>query len=119
MASKVIRYLREGHFYGENGRMQEIEQAFLSRFNNLATGSCQGKLGYSGGVGTMIAFEVGDASKEKTLQYIRALFHNGIVAFLAGQNPTRVRFLLPTCLTEEHIEEIFQIIKKTAHEVIT
>ena len=118
MGNKIIQYLREGHFYGEQGRMKEIEEAFLSRLKNLSVGSCQGKLGYPGGIGTMISFEVGDASKEKTLEYIRALFNNGIISFLAGQNPTRVRFLLPTCLTEEHITDIFRIVEKTTHEVI-
>ena len=102
----------------KGGRMSELEKAFTSRFKNLAEGSCRGKLGAFGGVGSMIFFEVGDASKETTVKYVRALFSNGIIAFFAGQNPARVRFLLPICLTEEHITEIFQIIEKTTHEVI-
>lgn len=118
MGHKIIKYLREGNFYGENGRIAEIEQIFLSRFKDLSARSCRGKLGYSGGVGTMIAFEVGDSSKEKTLEYIRVLFRNGVISFFAGSNPTRVRLLLPVCLTKEHITEIFQIIEQTTHEVI-
>ena len=119
MGQKIIKYLQEGPFYGEEGRIAEIERTFLSGLQNLAQGSCRGKIGYSGGIGTMIAFEVGDSSKEKTLEYTKALFHNGVISFFAGSQPTRVRFLLPICLTDEHIAEILQIIEKTAHEVIT
>ena len=118
MGEKIVRYLTEGNFYGEQGRIAEIERSVLSGLQELSNGSCRDKLGYSGGMGTMITFEVGDSSKEKTIEYVMALFRNGIVAFLAGQDPTRVRLLLPVCLTEEHIAEILKIIEKTAHEVI-
>ncbi|MCY4643141.1 MAG: aminotransferase class III-fold pyridoxal phosphate-dependent enzyme [Bacteriovoracales bacterium] len=118
MGTKTIKFLTEGGFYGDAGRMQEIEHNFLSRLKALSEGPCKGKLGSARGVGTMIAFEVGDASKEVTVQYIKTLFNNGIISFSAGSHPTRVRFLLPVCLTEEHIENIFQIIEKTTHEVI-
>ena len=118
MGHKVIKFLREGGFYGEKGRVYQIEQAFLSRFKQLMLGSCRDKITHAHGFGTMIAFEVGDSSKEKTMEFIKALFHNGIISFLAGQNPTRARFLLPVCLKDEYICEIFQIIEKTTLEVI-
>lgn len=117
-ASKVIKFLVEGNFYGNNGRMNEIEQKFISKLQGLAKGSCQGKIGYAGGKGTMISFEVGDSGKDTTDKYIKKLFDNGIISFKAGANPTRVRFLLPICLTDEHIDEIMQIIEKTANEVL-
>lgn len=118
MGHKVLKLLREGPFYGKDGRIKEIEQAFLSGLNHLAQGPCKGKMTYVGGVGTMIAFEVGDSSKEQTLKYTKALFQNGVISFFAGANPTRVRLLLPVCLTQEHITEILHIIEQTTHEVI-
>ena len=66
----------------------------------------------------MISFEVGDASKELTSSFVKQLYKNGIISFTAGKNPARIRFLLPTCLTDEHIDEIFRIIDHTIHEVV-
>ncbi|EQC52562.1 aminotransferase class III-fold pyridoxal phosphate-dependent enzyme [Bacteriovorax sp. DB6_IX] len=115
---KIIRYLTEGNFYGENGRIAELEHTFLSKLNHLSKNSCKGKINYSGGIGTMIAFEVGDASKDITIEFIKKLFENGIIAFMAGNQPTRVRLLLPLSLTDEHINEIFKIIEQTVLEVV-
>lgn len=115
---KVVRYLTEGNFYGENGRMKELEGKFISKLNHLGATTCKGKIGYAGGVGTMISFEVGDSSKDATDKFIKKLFENGIICFSAGKDPVRVRFLIPTCLTDEHIDEIFKIIEKTAQEVL-
>ena len=64
----------------------------------------------------MIAFEIGDSSKEMTLDFCKKLFENGIISFIAGKEPTRVRFLLPVCLTDEHIDDVLKIIEKTALE---
>lgn len=110
---KIIRYLTEGNFYGDNGKIAHIEKAFISKLQHLSKTTCQGKIGYVGGIGTMIAFEVGDSSSALTTTFVKALFDNGIIAFTAGNNPTRVRLLLPVCLTDEHIEEIFKVIETT------
>lgn len=115
---KIIKYLTEGNFYGENGRIAELEQQFISRLNHLGKTSCKDKINYAGGIGTMIAFEVGDASKEITISFIKKLFENGIIGFMAGNQPTRVRFLLPLSLTDENIDEIFKIIEQTVNEVV-
>lgn len=118
VGEKIIRYLKEGNFFGEDGRIHKLEKDFISRIRHMANSSCKGKIGYVGGVGTMISFEVGDSSKEITSAYIKKLYENGIISFMAGKDPTRVRFLLPLCLTDEHIEEIFRIIEGTTLEVI-
>ena len=110
---KIVNYLRRGPFYGENGRIHQIENAFLSSLKRLSETSCKGKIKYYGGVGTMISFEVGDSDKTSTVNFIKKLYENGIISFIAGNNPTRVRFLLPLSLTDDHIEEIFSIIEKT------
>jgi 4-aminobutyrate aminotransferase-like enzyme len=115
---KIVNYLTEGNFYGEDGRIKELEEKFISRLRNMSKNNLKGKIGYAGGIGTMISFEVGDATKETTIKFIKALYENGIISFMAGKDPVRVRFLLPTCLSEEHIEDIFMIIEKTAHEVL-
>lgn len=115
---KFVHYLKTGNFYGKDGRMEHLETSFLSRLRHLSQTSCRDKIGHVGGVGTMISFEVGDSSKKITSNFIKALYKNGIISFSAGNEPTRVRFLLPSCLTPEHIDEIFRIIEKTTIEEI-
>lgn len=115
---KIVRYLTEGNFYGDNGKIAHIEKLFLSKLQYLSQNSCKDKITYFGGIGTMIAFEVGDSSAAITNTLIKELFNNGVLVFSAGSNPTRIRLLLPVCLTDEHIEEIFKIIETTVLQVI-
>jgi 4-aminobutyrate aminotransferase-like enzyme len=115
----TVRYLTEGNFYGEKGRIKELEDKFKKKFKELSEGSCKGKIPYDGGIGTMLSFEVGDGSLELTNKFMKKLFENGIISFSAGKEPTRVRFLLPLPLLDEHIDEIFSIVEKTIHEIIS
>jgi len=114
----TVRYLREGNFYGESGRVKELEKKFKYKFKQLTEGSCKGKIPYYGGVGTMLSFQVGDSTPDTTNKFMKKLFENGVITFSAGKEPTRVRFLLPLPLLDEHIDEIFKILEKTILETI-
>lgn len=114
----TVRYLTEGNFYGEKGRIKDLEDKFKAKFKKLAEGSCKGKIPYYGGIGTMLSFEVGDGSVDLTNKFMKKLFENGIISFSAGKEPTRVRFLLPLAILDEHIDEIFSVLEKTVHEII-
>ncbi len=118
MAQKTLRYLQEGNFYGPNGRIRELENIFINKLKYLANNSCKGKIGYIGGVGTMISFEVGDSTLDLTNTFVKNLFNNGVISFSAGKDPARVRFLLPISLTDQHIDEIFRIIDLTIAQTI-
>ena len=61
----------------------------------------------------MISMEVGDSSQESSVKFTKKLFNNGVITFTAGRNPTRIRFLLPLSLNDEHFDEIMSIIEKT------
>lgn len=117
-AKATLRMLKEGNFYGPKGRMKELETKFLAKFKKLAEGSCAGKIPYYGGVGTMLSFQVGDGTPDTTNKFMKQLFENGIISFSAGKEPTRVRFLLPISLLDEHIDQIFTIVEKTILETI-
>ncbi|MCO4792628.1 MAG: aminotransferase class III-fold pyridoxal phosphate-dependent enzyme [Bacteriovoracaceae bacterium] len=114
---KIVRYLTEGNFFGDSGRIAQLEQAFLTRIEKLSNGSCKGKIGRFEATGVMVAFQVGEGSKESTSKFLKKLFQNGIIAFSAGKDPVRVRFLPPLCLDEDHLDEIFSIVEKTILEV--
>lgn len=113
--TSILKYLTTGPFYGENGLNAKLYQKFETHLNNLAK---KFPMPYIGGVGTMISFEIGDSSKELTMNFIKKLFDNGVICFSAGKDPYRIRFLLPLCLTDTHIEEIFHIIERTLKEVL-
>jgi 4-aminobutyrate aminotransferase-like enzyme len=118
MASKTLDFLQNGNFYGPQGRIIKLEEKFINKLKNLKSSSCKDKIGYIGGIGTMISFEVGDSSSDLTKKFLKKLFENGIIAFSAGKNPVRVRFLLPITITDEQIDEIFKILEKTILEMI-
>ena len=117
-AQKTVRYLLESGYYGDKGRIRELERIFISKLRHLAQTTCKDKIGYIGGVGTMISFEVGDSGKDITNKFLQRLFENGVIGFSAGKDPMRVRFLLPVILKDEHIDEIFDVIERTALDVL-
>ena len=117
-ASKIVTYLTEANFYGPTGRIKNLEEQMLGVLQLLASKVGTKKISRIGGVGSMISFIIGEGSKEQTNLFLQKLFTNGIIAFSAGKNPMRVRFLLPLALTSEHLQEISQIIEKTIQEIL-
>ena len=70
------------------------------------------------GVGSMVAFTVFGGDLEMTKKFTGRLFENGVISFIAGKNPTRVRFLLPVmAVTDEDIVKATAIIEKTFLEL--
>ncbi|MFN8371088.1 MAG: aminotransferase class III-fold pyridoxal phosphate-dependent enzyme [Bacteriovoracaceae bacterium] len=116
--NKILDFLLSGNFYGKNGRMEQLNSSFMQRFKKISETTCKGKIPYYGGIGTMIAFEVGDASKDLTNKLMKLLFENGVIVWTAGHTRHRIRLLLPTTLTEEHIDEIFKIFEKSILQLI-
>jgi 4-aminobutyrate aminotransferase-like enzyme len=109
----IVRYLREGNFYGEDGRIARLEKTFLEGLKKIG----QDKLSNISGIGTMISFQVGDGSDETTSKFLKKLFEHGVISYKGGKKPTKVRFLLPLSLTETHIKEIFSLIDVTLKEL--
>jgi len=114
---KILKYLSMGNFFGPGGRIEEIRNSFESKMNQLNKTS-KGFFNSVSGIGLMFAFQIRDGNKEDTANFIKKLFNNGIICFSCGKDPYKIRFLLPLCLNEEHIDEIFQILEKTSSEFI-
>jgi 4-aminobutyrate aminotransferase-like enzyme len=63
-----------------------------------------------GGIGAMFAFQVFDGSPDVTMKFVHELFKNGVISFIAGKNPTKVRFLFPTpVMSKKDIDEVVKI----------
>jgi acetylornithine/N-succinyldiaminopimelate aminotransferase len=94
-ASKaMIKHLLEEGFYGDEGRIQRIHDYLSSKLEAISEEDpylIQGPFG----IGSMVAFTVFEGDKDKTLKFLKNLYEMGVIAFLAGDSPARVRFLLP------------------------
>jgi 4-aminobutyrate aminotransferase-like enzyme len=115
---KTVRYLLEGNFYGENGRIHNLEKTFVGKLQELMKNELKGKIGEVRGIGLMVSFQIGDGSKELIFKVLNTFFKNGLICYKGGKDPARIRFLIPLSITEDHIEEIFKIIKDSINEVL-
>lgn len=109
----ILDAFRKGSYFGPTGKINELHQAFITQLeaiNKRHPTLINGPYG----AGVMVAFTALDGSSEKTKLFIQKLFENGVIGFIAGENPTRVRFLIPIGVVEvAHIVEVCTIIEKT------
>lgn len=113
-ASKaMLEHLIHGNYYGPEGKVMQLHRYFVKKLTELAESHplhIQGPFG----LGTMIAFTPFDGNSQRTTRFVHALFEAGVMSFIAGTNPTRIRFLIPAgVVTTEDIDQVTKIIKET------
>ncbi|MEY3011793.1 MAG: Acetylornithine aminotransferase [Pseudomonadota bacterium] len=114
---QIVRRLREGDHFGEEGRNAGIHARFVQHLERLAAAHPDW-VGGPFGVGAMIGFTPfgGDGKKAGTL--LKRLYDNGLLGFNAGANPTRLRFLPPLLVvTDAEIDAAAEILERTLAEV--
>ncbi len=112
----MINEVANGGYLGDDGKIEKIHARFkanLIKLNQKYPDLIEGPWG----IGAMVGMTIykGDATKSKdfTLQ----LFKNGVLSFIAGASPTRVRFLVPAGGVElEDIDKVCEIIETTLNE---
>ncbi len=116
-ASKwIIETLVQGNFYGQKGRVKEIEQRFHNHLESLHEQFPEMIKGPFG-VGGMIAFTPYNGEQDKVASFIQKLFDAGVITFIAGSQPTRVRMLVPVgVITDDEIDDVMSIIRKVLTE---
>jgi acetylornithine aminotransferase len=87
--------------FGANGWNVQRHQYFRSKLESL-TVKYPGKICGPYGAGMMIAFTPGDGSADTAKTMLQRLYDLGLMGFLAGSNPNRIRFLPPPGITTEH-----------------
>lgn len=109
----ILEKLLEGHFYGPEGRNLAIHRRFvrhLEQIENEYPHLLRGPYG----LGCMIAFTPFNGDNHLVNRFVHALFEAGVIGFVAGSNPTRVRFLPPGgILRDEEIDRAMEIVKQT------
>jgi acetylornithine aminotransferase len=114
----IIKSIVTGGYLGENGKIQRLHSRFKSNLEKISLKHPE-KLKGPYGIGGMVAMTVFNGDEPKSKNFTMKLFENGVLSFMAGGHPTtRVRFLLPVMVTEEHhIDEACGIIEKTLQEI--
>ena len=106
----IIRELIEGDYFGPAGKIARVHGWFRSRLAGTG-GNAAGVVSGPFGVGSMIAFTPFDGSADTVKGLLQRLFENGVIAFIAGSNPARIRFLPPVgAVTETDVENVCRIL---------
>ncbi len=107
----IVDHLLTGRYFGPDGKIAHIHTLFVEGFERLQKtypGSVQGPYG----IGSMLAFTPFDGNIQRVTQFIQDLFQAGVISFIAGSNPARVRFLIPVgAITVKDIEHVMDIIE--------
>ena len=117
MAARVVlRHLQSGEYYGMNGRVAAIRKHFVTRLMTFAADH-PGMIRGPYGTGGMIAFQAFEGDPVRTKSLLAALFDAGIIAFAAGANPTRIRFLPPlAAITDTDINMVCDLLERVLLE---
>ncbi|PQO45711.1 aminotransferase class III-fold pyridoxal phosphate-dependent enzyme [Blastopirellula marina] len=112
-AKFILDKLESGGFYGPEGRNEQIHRRFCERFEKLNQKRPDVIRG-PWGIGGMVAFTALDGSPASAKRVLHELFAAGVIAFAAGADPTRIRFL-PSLLavTDEEIDAVCEILERT------
>lgn len=111
----VLDLFAKGNYFGPTGRIRQIESLFHAHLKRLEkNGLVRGPFG----VGAMIAFTPLDGSQEVAMRCAKELFEQGVIGFIAGSSPTRIRFLVPALvITDQEIDASMQIVEQTLLKV--
>ena len=108
----VLDELESKKCFGPNGWNMQRHQYFQAKLESLAV-KYPGKLCGPYGEGMMIAFTPGNGGADEAKDMLMRLYDLGLMGFLAGSNPNRIRFLPPPAVTtNEHIDLACSIIEK-------
>lgn len=117
MGLKIIKELLKGNYFGSNGKILRIHQYFVSKLKEIEKHH-PSLISGPYGLGAMVGFTGFGGNNAKSLDFTQKLFEAGVLSFVAGQNPTRIRFLVPMgVVTETDIDEVCHLLEKTLIEV--
>lgn len=110
---KVLQMMNERSCFGPEGSNMRNHQKFLRLFEKLAD-EFPGLVSGPYGCGMMIAWTPGDGSPEFAKRVVDTLYADGLIGFICGNHPTRIRFLPPPiALKDEHIDAAEMIMRHT------
>ena len=113
----IERLSEEGHF-GDDGKHAKLEKAALACIAKLAEGPCKGLISQPTAIGTMVSFIPFDGAADTVNKVLRAAWERGVICFMAGHNPTKIRMLLPGgAITEADLEAGIGLLGQAINDV--
>lgn len=113
----IIHHLISNAYFGSSGKNMVIGTYFNQKLHQLSKkfpSSISGPFGLGG----MIAFTPFNGNYEQSHNFLLNLFHRGLMGFLTGGDPTRIRFLLPLgSVSPSDIDEAVSIIEQALHDI--
>ncbi len=110
-ANAILKELNEGHIFGDDGKIVQVHNAFVSEFEKINE-KHPDLISGPFGIGGMIAFTPFGGDGAKVKEFITTLFNEGVIGFPCGTSPRRVRFLPPIgSITEDDIKKSCEIIE--------
>lgn len=112
----IIQELLNGNYYGPDGKIAKLHQHFKEKLQDLAQKYPEDVTGPYG-LGAMVAFTPFAGDPDKVKSFLKILYNNGVIAFMCGKSPLRVRFLLPVGAIEtNHIDQVMTIVEQSLIE---
>ncbi len=125
VGKRILERLRDGGYYGPNGKIAQLHQAFRQRAQALVDkhpewftpiphpwGTSHSTLGLYGGVGGMMRLTPFGGDKAMIIKALHTMFADGVIAFYCGHGPYHMRFLPPVGVMQpEQFDEVFEIVE--------
>ena len=111
-AKAILGEMLDGDVYGADGRIARMSAYFREQLAALAKRE-PALIAGPYGFGAMTAFTPFDGQRDRALQFSKDLFAAGVLGFIAGNQPTRMRFLMPAAIVSEaEIDAVVGIIEQ-------
>ena len=117
-AQAIVGGLIEQGNFGTNGRNQKLHDYFVAGIKAVGD-KYPGSVSGPHGLGGMVALSPFDGTAEVASDMARRLFDAGLMSFMAGGDPARIRFLMPIgCVTNDHLDLACQILERVVGEMV-
>ncbi len=113
----VLNEIINNKYLGKDGKINKLHNIFKNELEGIESRHAD-LINGPYGIGAMVAMTIYKGDMEKSKDFTKRLYTNGVLSFVAG-NPgsARVRFLMPIgAVTEHDIKEVCKIIEKTLVE---
>ena len=95
---------------GQNAKRHDYFAAGLDKLSKKYPKLISGPYGE----GMMIAFTPGDGSFDQAKELMTTMFDTGVLGFVCGADPTRIRFLPPPATTtNHHIDDALELLDQS------
>ena len=113
----ILEELDSGGYFGEDGKIVHFHNYFRKHLEGLCE-KYPDQMSGPFGIGAMVACTPFGGDAGKVLAFVKTLYERGVMSFVAGASPTRLRFLLPIgAVREEDIDAVVEILDQTLAEL--